>query len=103
MFEKFINQPELEWLACAAAQAIGSTDIIQVNPDLENFKLERFKDLRAQPKASEGYQFQVMLIGSSKTNIFIKGQNPVLDRLVLILPNYIGKSWSEIKQIKLAE
>ena len=100
MFEKFVNLPELEWLACAAAQAIGPGDIIQVSPDLENFKLARFKDLRTQPKVHEGYSFQVMLVGSSKTNIFVKGPGFLLDRLVSELPNYVGKSWSEIKKVK---
>ena len=101
MFEQFGNYPEIKWLATAAAQFIGAGDKIQINPDLENFKLERFKDLRGQPVIRREDSFKLMLIGSSKTNIFIDGPDALLDILVIKLPSYIGKSWFEINKIKL--
>lgn len=101
MFEQFGNYSEIKWVAAAAAQAIGPGTKIQVAPDLVNFRLERFKDLRAQPKVNEGYRFKLMLIGSSKTNVFVDGPDTLLDELVKRLPNYKGKSWLEIKNINL--
>ena len=92
MFEQFSNYPEIEWTACAAAQAYGH---------LDNFKLERFKDLRKQPKVNKEQHFKLMLIGSSKTNIFVDGPDELLDEMVLRLPRYIGKSWIEIKNMSL--
>jgi len=97
MFEQFSNYPEIKWVAAAAIQAIGPGDKIPINTDLENFKLVRFKDLRKQPIKKS----QLMLIGSSKTNIFIEGPDPGLDALVIRLPKYIGKSWLEIKNMNL--
>ena len=97
MLEQFGNYPEIKWTATAAVQAMGQGDKIQINPDLENFKLVRFKDLRKQPIKKS----QLMLIGSSKTNIFIEGPDSGLDALVIRLPKYIGKSWLEIKNMSL--
>lgn len=101
MFEQFSDYSEVRWLATAAAQFIGPGDKIQINPDLENFKLERFKDLRKQPKTKENSYFKLMLMGSSKTNIFIDGPDRLIDILVTKLPSHIGKSWLEINNIKL--
>jgi len=101
MFEQFSIYPEIKYMAVAAAQAIGPGNKIQTTPDLENFKLERFKDLRKQYKPDEGCSFKLMLIGSSKTNIFIDGTDYLIDILYTKLPHYIGKPWSEIKKIEL--
>lgn len=97
MFEQFSNYPEIKWVAAAAVQAIGAGDKIPIDPDLDNFKLVRFKDLRKQPIKKS----QLMLIGSSKTNIFIEGPDSGLDALVIRLPKYIGKSWLEIRNMNL--
>lgn len=101
MFEQFSVYPDIKWMATAAAQFIGAGDKFQVIPDLENFKLERFKDLRKQQKVNKEYSFKLMLIGSSKTNIFIDGPDSLIDILYSKLPRYIGKSWSEINKMKL--
>jgi len=97
MSEQFSNYPEIKWRATAAFQAIGRGDKVPINPDLENFKLVRFKDLRKQPIRNN----QLMLVGSSKTNIFIEGPDLQLDAIVKRLPNYIGKSWIEINNMGL--
>lgn len=101
MFEQFGNYSDVKWRASAAAQAIGPGDKIQISPDLENFKLERFRDLRKQPHINKGDYFKLMLIGSSKTNISIEGPDTLIDILVAKLPQFIGKSWEEIEKIKL--
>lgn len=101
MFEQFSIYPRIKWMATAAAQFIGAGDKIQINSDLKNFKLERFKDLRYRPKGGDAESFKLMLVGSSKTNIFIDGPDSLIDVLVTKLPSYIGKSWIEINQMKL--
>ena len=101
MEDKFNNYPEISWRACAAAQAYAHLDRIQIMPDLENFRLERFTDLRKQPKVNEGYRFKLILVGSSKTNIFIDGPDSLINMLVAKLPSCIGKTWSHIKSISL--
>lgn len=101
MFDQFSEYPEMKWMATAAAQFIGPGDKIQINPDLESFKLERFVDLRKRPEGREENSFKLMLVGSSKTNIFIGGPDPLIDILYSKLPVYIGKSWEEISKIKL--
>ncbi len=101
MFEQFTNYPELKWMTSTAAQFIGRGDKIQINPDLENFKLKRFIDLRKQSKADEKRHFKLMLIGSSKTNVFVDGSDSLLDEMIKRLPKYIGRSWQEIKNISL--
>jgi len=40
MFEQFGNYRDIKWRAVAAIRCIGPGDKIQINPDLENFKLE---------------------------------------------------------------
>lgn len=97
MFEQFGNYPEIKWSACVAIQAIGLGDKIPINPDLENFKLVRFKDLRKQPIKKS----QLMLVGSSKTNIFIDGSDKLLNEIYIRLPHYVGKSWAEINNMSL--
>lgn len=101
MFEQFSNYPGLEWMAAPAAQGYRGSEKIQNNPNLENFKLVRFVDLRKHPKVNAEYRFQLMLFGNSKTNIFIAGSGPLLDEMVARLPKYIGKSWTEIKNMSL--
>ncbi len=101
MFEQFGNYPEIKWMACAAAQFIDPGDKIQINPDLENFKLVRFKDLRKHPKVSEERHFKLMLIGSGKTNIFIDGPDSRIDEITKMLSKYRDKSWLEIKNMSL--
>lgn len=96
MFEQFSNYPEIEWSARAAFQSIGPGDKVQINPDLKNFRLERFKDLRKQPIKNN----QLILI-DSKTHIFIQGPDSQLDAILKKLPKYIGKSWSEINNMCL--
>jgi hypothetical protein len=101
MFEQFGNYPEIRWRACAAAQFIGLGDKIQINPDLENFRFLRLKDLRKHPKISKERYFKLMLIGSSKTNIFIDGPDLKIDEMVERLPYYKDKSWLDIKNMSL--
>lgn len=101
MFEQFSVYPEIKWLATAAPQFIGPDDKIQINPDLKNFKLERFKDLRNHPEGKEPKYFKLMLKGSSKTNIFIDGPDSQIDILLTKLPSYVGKFWSEINKMRL--
>lgn len=101
MFEQFGNYPEVKWTACAAAQACSHLDKLQITPDLDNFKLERFKDLRKQPKVNKEQYFKLMLIGNSKTNIFIDGPDSLLDEMIMRLPKYISKAWVEIQNMSL--
>lgn len=100
MFEQFTNYSELKWSAAPAAQTIGRGDKVQTFPDLDNFELERFRDLRNEPLREENDPFKVMLIGSSKINVFIDGPDPLINIFITYLPQYIGKSWSEIQNIK---
>lgn len=97
MLEQFSNYPEIKWTATTAIQAIGAGDKIPINPDLENFKLVGFKDLRKQPIKKN----QLMLIGSSKTNIFIDGPDSRIDEIIKRLPHHKDKSWLEIKNMSL--
>src|SRR3989338_1225675 len=101
MFEQFGNYPEIQWLSTAAAQFYSGGDEIQISPDLGNFKLVRFKDLRKHPKINEKRHFKLMLIGSSKTNVFIAGPDSKIDEIIKKLPKYIDKSWLEIKNMSL--
>lgn len=101
MFEQFGNYPEIKWVATAAAQFYSGGDEIQISPDLENFKLVRFKDLRKHPKINEKHHFKLMLIGSSKTNVFIDGPDLRIDEIIKRLPKDTGKSWPEIKNMSL--
>lgn len=101
MFEQFSNYPEIKWIACAAAQFIGIGDKIQINPDLENFQLVRFKDLRKHPKINKKRHFKLMFIGSSKTNVFIDGPDSRIDEIIKRIPYYKDKSWLEIKNMSL--
>ncbi|KPK42906.1 MAG: hypothetical protein AMJ78_00660 [Omnitrophica WOR_2 bacterium SM23_29] len=101
MFEQFSNYPEITWTAATAARFIKAGDKFQVNPDLENFKLVRFKDLRKQPKVNKESHLKLMLIGSSNTNVFIYGPDSQIDEIVKRLPKYIGKSWTEINSMSL--
>ena len=101
MFEQFSDYPEVKWIATPAGEFYTGGHKFQINPDLKNFKLERFKDLRKQPKVNEELHFKLMLIGSSKTNIFIDGPYPLLDEIIVRLPKYIGKAWVEIQNMSL--
>ena len=102
MFEQFINYKDLTWHAAAGAQFIGAGDKIQINPDLENFKLERFKDLRNNSKLPDEHGFKLMLIDDrSKTNIFIKGPKSLIDILITKLPSYIDRPWANIVSLRL--
>jgi len=98
MFEQFSNYPDVKWHAAANAQFIGLNDKIQINPDLENFKLERFKDLRKQPMRDN----TIMLFDNThKTVIFLDGPDFRLDQIYIRLPKYMGKKWIEIKNMSL--
>ncbi|MFA5156044.1 MAG: hypothetical protein WC532_01465 [Candidatus Omnitrophota bacterium] len=101
MFEQFSNYHEIQWTACAAAQFIGPGGKIQINPDLDNFKLVSFRDLRKHQKINEKHHFKLMLIGSSKTNVFIDGPDSRIDEMIRRLPGYRDKSWLEIKNMNL--
>ncbi|MBP7088783.1 MAG: hypothetical protein KBB01_05755 [Candidatus Omnitrophica bacterium] len=101
MFGQFSNYSEIRWRACAATQGYSHLDKIQIMPDLDNFKLEKFKDLRMQPVIKRDNDIKIMLMGSSKTNIFIIGPDPLLDKMILRLPKYVSKSWVEIKNMHL--
>jgi len=101
VLEQFGDYPEIKWVACAAAQAYSHLDRLQVTPDLNSFMLERFKDLRKQPKTEKKTHFKLMLIGSSKTNIFIDGPDLLLEEMIIRLPKYIGRAWAEIQNMRL--
>lgn len=102
MFEQFGNYKDVKWYAAAGAQFIGAGDKIQINPDLENFRLERFKDLRNHKKLEKEQHSKLMLIDNrSKTNIFIGGPDYLIDILLAKLPSYINKPWSDIINMKL--
>lgn len=102
MFEQFGNYKDVKWHAAAGAQFIGAGDKIQINPDLENFRLERIKDLRYHPKLREEQNFKLMLIDNrSKTNIFISGPDSLMDIMFSKLPSYIDKPWSDIIKMKI--
>lgn len=101
MFEQFSTYPEIRWMATTAAQFIGRGGKIQINPDIENFKLIRFKDSRKYPNISKERHFKLMLTGSSKTHIFIDGPDPQIEEILKRLPKYIGKSWLEINNMSL--
>jgi hypothetical protein len=101
MFDQFGNYREIEWTAAPAAVGYRGNDKFPINPDLENFKLVRSVDLRKQPKVNEKRRFKLMLIGSSKTNIFIDGPDPLIDEMVKRLEYYKGKSWPEIQDMRL--
>ena len=102
MWEQFGNYSEMYWVATAAAQGIGPGDKIQIHPDLINFRLEDFKDLRKQLKIDEKQRFKLMLIDMThKTNIFIDGPDKLLEEMLIRLPSYKGKSWAEIKNMCL--
>ncbi len=100
MFEHFTHHLELRWSAAPAAQSIGRGDKIQTFPDIENFRLERFRDLRSDPLRENDEPFKIMLIGSSKTNIFMDGPDSLINIFVTFLPELIGKPWSEIMNMK---
>lgn len=101
MFDYFTHNPELKWMAGIAAQSYAGGDKFQINPDLINFRLERFKDLRQQSIPEKDKTFKLMLIGNSKTNIFIDGPDNLINMLIAQLPYYLGKLWTEIINIKL--
>ena len=79
MSEQFSAYPEVRWMASTAVQFINKGGRVQVNPDLKNFKLLRFKDLRKHPNVSKKRHFKLMLTGSSKTHIFIDGPASQID------------------------
>jgi hypothetical protein len=54
-----------------------------------------------QSKAKDDASSKLMLIGSSKTNIFVFGQDDLINALIAQLPAYIGKPWSEVVKIRL--
>lgn len=97
MFEQFGNYPEIKWMATTTTQFFGRGDNFLINPNLENFKLVRFKDLRKQPIKKN----QLMLIGSSRAYVFIDGPDSRLDEIIKRLSHYKDKSWLEIKNMSL--
>jgi len=102
MFERFGSYPDITWHAAAAAQFIGKGDKIQINPDLENFRLERFKDLRKHLATDKERRLKLMLVDTrSKTNIFIGGPDLQIDAIIERVPKYKDKSWIEIKNMSL--
>jgi len=102
MFEQFGSYKDVKWHAAAGAQFIGAGDKIQINPDLENFRLESFKDLRNHTKLGEEKHFKLMLIDNRcKTHIFIDGPDYLIDILLTKLTSYINRPWSDITDIKL--
>ncbi len=99
---RFDKYPDVTWDACAAAQFIGMGDEIQTKPDLEHFRLKRFKDLRKHHIASEKRSSKIMMIDDrSKTNIFIDGPDNPIDRMLERLPHYKDRSWVEIRMMSL--
>ncbi len=99
--ESFVHYPELKWMAKAAGEFFSGGDKFQINPDLLNFKLERFVDLRKQSEPKEDASSKLMLIGSSKTNVFVFGPDDLINALITKLQACIEKPWSEIIKIQL--
>ena len=58
-------------------------------------------DLRKQSDHNKDDSSKIMLIGSSKTNVFVFGPDGLINTLISQLPAYVGKSWSEIIKIQL--
>lgn len=71
------------------------------SPSLNGFRLMKFQQLRKQHNSARDHNYTIMLTGSDKTNIFINGPDTFLDEMVKKLPDYLGKSWSEINNIRL--
>ncbi|MGB2706382.1 MAG: hypothetical protein WBC74_05975 [Candidatus Omnitrophota bacterium] len=98
MFEQFSSYPEMKWHAAARAKFIGLGGKIPINPDLDNFRLESFIDLRKKRMPGK----RLMLIDNvHTTNIFIEGPDPLLDKVTKRLPKYIGKPWVGINKMSL--
>jgi hypothetical protein len=87
-------------MTAPTAQTIGPGEKIQTFPNLDNFKLEKFKDLRNEPSTEEQDPAKLMLLGSSNTNIFIYAPDSLVTILLTYLPQYMRKSWTEINNIK---
>lgn len=99
-YKQFGNYPNIGWMAVTAAEAYRAGHKFQINPDLDKFRLERIADLRKRLRPKEQAS-KLMLIGSSKTNIFIDGPDDLIDRMLERLPFYKDKSWAEIQNISL--
>lgn len=97
MRDQFSSYSDVVWNAVAEPQFIALGGKIPINPDVENFKLERFKDTRKDPRPTH----HLMLRGSSKTIIFIDGPDSRLDEIIKRLPKYIGQSWLQINKMSL--
>lgn len=101
VFKQFGIYPEIRWIAVAGAGSKDTGDGIVDNPSLEDFTLAKFQQLRKQHYTNKERNFTIMLIGTDKTNIFINGPDTLLDEMLKKIPNYIGKSWSEINNMRL--
>ena len=99
--EQFGGYPDIRWHAAAAGGFYSGAEKLPVTSDLENFKLERFVDLRKQPGA-KSQSFKLMLTDlRSKTNILIDGPDNLIDRILERLLCYKDKSWTEIQNMSL--
>ena len=103
VFKQFSIYPEIRWIAVAGAESKDAENGIVDNPGLGDFTLLKFQQLRKQRDSGKGCNYTIMLMGNDKTNIFINGPDTLLDEMLKKIPNYIGKSWSEINNIRLGE
>ena len=103
VFKQFSIYPEIRWIAVAGAESKDSGDDFLDNISLNDFTLAKFQQLRKQRDSNKERNFTIMLIGTDKTNIFVNGPDTLLDEMLKKIPNYIGKSWSEINNIRLGE
>ena len=103
VFKQFSIYPEIRWIAVAGSESKDTENGIVDNPGLDDFTLLKFQQLRKQHDGGKSCNYTIMLIGDDKTNIFINGPDALLDEMLKKMPSYIGKSWSEINNIRLGE
>ena len=103
VFKQFSIYPEIRWIAVAGAESEDTENGIIDNPGLGDFTLLKFQQLSKQHASNKERNFTIMLTGTNKTNIFINGPDTLLDQMLKKIPSYIGKSWSEINNIRLGE
>lgn len=94
MAEIIKNYSELEVEATVGAEAYEGLPNFRKGPDLEGFKLTKFIDMRKEKKSID-----LILFGSNQTNIRVNGNGLPLDEFIRRLPDFIGKSWAEIKNM----
>ena len=103
VFKQFGIYPEIRWIAVAGIGTKNENDGILDNPNLTNFNLAKFQQLRKQRDSGRERNYTIMLTGDDKTNIFINGPDMLLDEMLKKLPSYMGKTWLDINSMRLGE